>query len=210
MGRRRLQGPGHRLTLGRSGPLKRTTGLGPGNKPLQRKTRLENRSQLERKPPPRPRPPAEPQPAPAPVPRPRPRPKQARARTGAPAAVLRLVDERDGRLCVRCGRPASNRHHREPIGAGGTSGARAERIHGAEWLLTLCGEGNTSGCHKWVDDQRQEALRHGYVISRNGLVADAARRPVLTVVGWRLFPAGGGKPVPCPEPPEGDARLAAA
>jgi hypothetical protein len=113
-----------------------------------------------------------------------------------------LVDRRDGGLCVRCGAPANNRDHRRTRGSGGTT---VEGINLPSNLLTLCGMGNTSGCHQWKDDARADALRDGYALPLNGVQLDAELVPVKTRHGWFLY-LNDGTRTPCPEPPEGDAR----
>lgn len=47
-------------------------------------------------------------------------------------------------LCPFCGRPASNRHHIVPRSRGGHKGP----------TVTVCGMGNTSGCHRLLHDHR--------------------------------------------------------
>ena len=89
---------------------------------------------------------------------------------------------------------------------GGTKGEDSDRINGAAWLLTLCGHGNTSGCHAWKEgDEGGEPTRLGYKIPRNGLDFDAERLPVFTRAGWVLFDNLGGF-ARVPAPPDGDAR----
>ena len=129
---------------------------------------------------------------------PTPRPPRARS-TNAPVAVRKQADERDGGRCVRCGATGTNQQHREGRGAGGRGKADAARTNGLAWRLTVCGQGNTSGCHAEIDQDRVRSEREGYVIRRNGPRVDAAEVPVLTVDGWQLFLDDGTR-VPCPTP----------
>jgi len=139
----------------------------------------------------------------------RPAKPRTRARsTGPTPAVRAVVNARDGGLCVRCGAPASDLDHRQGRGAGGTSGEAGERINQPSALLTMCGRGNTSGCHGWKEGSRDEPERLGYRLPRNGIQRDPERVPVLTRRGWALF-LNDGTRVPCPAPPDGDARNAA-
>ena len=135
----------------------------------------------------------------------RPRP----ARTGPTADVRALVAARDKGQCVRCGQPATDQDHRRGRGAGGTKGDLLEQINQPAWLLTLCGHGNTSGCHGWKENNRHDAEREGYRLPRNGVHVDAEQVPVRTRTGWRLF-LNDGKPAKrVPAPVDGDARNAA-
>lgn len=197
-------------------PLSRRTGLKPGKglspgKPLQRKTPLASGDQLKSQPIPRktamPRatPPVDRARTPAP-PRAQ-RPRTPARRTGATPEVRQLVHARDGGLCVRCGAPASDLDHRRGRGMGGTKGEDSARINGPAWLLTLCGSGNTSGCHGRKEANRHDAEREGYRIPRNAQGVDAERVPVLTRAGWVLFDNAGGWRR-APEPVDGDARNA--
>lgn len=178
-----------RLTT--SKPLKATKGLDPGKgfvaprKPLQ----------------------ARPEPLRGAAPSPRkalPRKAAARAfrpalRSTGPVLVIRaLCTARDAGLCVRCGSPATNLHHREGRGMGGRQGADRERVNGPAWLLWLCGMGNTSGCHGWVDQDRATAEAQGYVL-RRGHALDAEQVPVLTARGWERF-ADDGTRTACESP----------
>jgi hypothetical protein len=117
-------------------------------------------------------------------------PKPAR-RTGATTGVRDQAIARDQATCQRCGAPGSDLQHREGRGAGGRGKADAERTNGVEWLVVLCGQGNTSGCHQAIDLDRTQAEADGFVIRRNGPVVDAATVPVRTYRGWRLLTADG-------------------
>lgn len=163
----------------RGGPLERRTPL-TGGKPLARvkrltaRTRPVGRTEFKNKPatPSGRRPPS----------------SASRGRyTGPTPEVIALVEARDGGLCVRCNQPAGDKDHRQGRGMGGTKGAESDRINGAAWLLTLCGSGNTSGCHGWKETNRVEAVALGYRIERNAAARDAEQVPVFTYRGWALF-----------------------
>ena len=77
-----------------------------------------------------------------------------------PQVLRGVVYARDEWACVRCGQGHGlSVHHRRPRGMGGTS--RPE-IHAMANLLTLCGDG-TRGCHGWVESNRTEATRLGFL-----------------------------------------------
>jgi len=71
---------------------------------------------------------------------------------------------RAGYRCERCleATPTINVHHRLPRQMGGT---RNELIHAPANLILLCGSG-TSGCHGWVESNRDEARKFGYLLYR--------------------------------------------
>ena len=112
-----------------------------------------------------------------------------------------LIRNRDRGLCVRCGAAAADIDHRSGRGAGGRSRAEQERMDTPAWGLTLCGHGNTSGCHGWKESApRPISEPAGYRISRNGPAVDAAHVPVLSVDGWALFADDGTRtPTTAPE-----------
>ena len=56
------------------------------------------------------------------------------------SAMLDKPSVKQGRCCV-CGAPATNNHHVIQKGMGGT------KLEGRIPTLTLCGMGNTCGCH---------------------------------------------------------------
>jgi hypothetical protein len=188
------------VPLQRRTPLKQGKGLSPG-KPLKRTAPIA--SGAPKKPTQR-----------APLARTSSTPKRAPfarkppRHTGTTADVRMIVHARDGGLCVRCGQPASDQDHRYGRGAGGTKGEKSEQINQPAWILTLCGSGNTSGCHGWKEaNLGDEAARLGYKIKRNGRAFDAEELPVLTRFGWVLFDNEGGITA-TPKPPYGDARNA--
>lgn len=125
------------------------------------------------------------------------KPAKAPRKTGANPDVRALVIGRDQATCQRCGAPGNGLHHREGRGVGGRGKVDADRTNGPAWMVTLCGHGNTSGCHKEIDLDRASAEADGYVIRRNGPVVDASLMPVRTYRGWRYLTAD-GRSVPPP------------
>ena len=75
-----------------------------------------------------------------------------------PAKVRAIVDERDESTCVYDGARATDRHHR----TGGMGGSSREDHHSPQNIVTLCGFGNTSGCHGKAHTDRAWALANGY------------------------------------------------
>lgn len=77
-----------------------------------------------------------------------------------------LCWERSGGYCEVCGcrlrEKGWNLHHRQGRGMGGTR----REVTCADGLV-VCGYGNTSGCHKQMDDQRAWAVARGFVVSRH-------------------------------------------
>jgi hypothetical protein len=193
------------VPLERRTPLNRgTKGLAPG-KPLARGSGLSPGKPIART---------------TPMPRATPAPDRARTampkraqkartparKTGTTPEVRAIVHDRDKGLCVRCGQPATDQDHRKGRGAGGTKGEESTRINQPAWILTLCGHGNTSGCHGWKESNPDdEAARLGYKIPRNGVNYDAELVPVFTRFGWVRFD-NQGKVHPVPDPPGMDAR----
>ena len=102
--------------------------------------------------------------------------------------VCALVDERDGRCCVRCGASLyavnGSRHHRKLR----SQCDRAEK-HTPANLILLCGLG-TTGCHGWAHAHPQAARDEGLIV--HGYERPSAV-PVLTKRhGWiRLDDQGG-------------------
>jgi len=76
-----------------------------------------------------------------------------------PPKVRAVVDERDEQVCVCCAQRATDRHHRRFKGMGGSSLPDTDT---APNLVTLCGLGNTSGCHGRAHSDQQWALANGY------------------------------------------------
>ncbi len=93
-----------------------------------------------------------------------------------------IVAERCGGMCEVCGvARATNVHHRRGRGMGGTRRA----IHTPAWLLAVCGQGNTSGCHRRIESNRPEAERNGWALPWS--VEDAATVPAVLWFGTVLL-----------------------
>lgn len=82
--------------------------------------------------------------------------------SGIPAKVRAIVQERDGGLCRRCGRPGESVHHRTPRGMGGS---KDPAINSPANLIVLCGHG-TTGCHGHVESHRSDAYLSGFLVHR--------------------------------------------
>lgn len=94
--------------------------------------------------------------------------------TGPTPAVVQQVWERDRGACARCGKPLNYEtrgftwsvHHRSPRGAGGR---REAWVNQPANLVVLCGSATTPGsCHRWVENNRAEAIDTGWLVSRIG------------------------------------------
>ena len=114
------------------------------------------------------------------------KPAKAPRDTGPSRKVRKLVLERDGWCCVRCGRWVKNRpyslQHRDARGMGGTSDPE---INSPVLLIVLCGSG-TTGCHGEVEEYRSpEDGRKGYRLK-------SGQDPALTPV-WRIGEFGTGR-----------------
>src|SRR5690606_16665197 len=116
-----------------------------------------------------------------------PRAPRAPRHTGASTDTRMIVAQRDGGECVRCGKPASDQHHRLGRGAGGTHGEKSDTINQPAWLLVVGGSGGVSGCHGWIESNYTRAQATAYKIVRNGIEVDAQGVRVLTRCGWALF-----------------------
>jgi hypothetical protein len=72
-----------------------------------------------------------------------------------------LVDERDQRACVVCGRSlyavSGSRHHRRP------RSHKFAGLHEASNLIDVCGSG-TQGCHGYIHAHPSWAYEHGYLV----------------------------------------------
>ena len=97
-----------------------------------------------------------------------------------PKTVRLVFYIRDEESCTRCGQGLRwedrghgwSMHHRRPRGMGGSKDPALALPSNA---LTLCGSGVT-GCHGWVETNRDEALEQGFLVSRYGTPEDI---PVL-------------------------------
>lgn len=76
--------------------------------------------------------------------------------------TCRMVDDRDGRRCVRCGRSlyavGGSRHHRKLR----SQCTRVEK-HQVQNLILLCGSG-TTGCHGFVHMHPTIAYENGWCV----------------------------------------------
>lgn len=105
------------------------------------------------------------------------------------------IFERARGWCEVCGcrlrEKGWNAHHRKALGMGGT-----RRVVTCADGLAVCGMGNTSGCHRLMDTEREWAMERGFVISRNSDL-DPLHVPVFVRGEWVFFDADGGI-VPAP------------
>ena len=73
-----------------------------------------------------------------------------------------MVDDRDDRRCVRCGRSlyslSGSRHHRKLR----SQCTRVEK-HQVQNLILLCGSG-TTGCHGYVHAHPETAYENGWMV----------------------------------------------
>lgn len=75
-----------------------------------------------------------------------------------PAEAKRIVRQRSGDNCERCGGVAVDIHHRRPRGAGGT---RDLTINQPANLVALC-----RACHSWCESNRVDATSAGWLVPR--------------------------------------------
>lgn len=106
-----------------------------------------------------------------------------------PTKSRKLVEERSGGRCERCGMNGSDLHHRQRRRDGG---------HGAGNLVRLC---RTD--HDWVHANPEPAKARGFII--DPWVADPTTVPIRTYSEWVLFDNDGGQEFIQP-PPSFDAR----
>lgn len=90
-------------------------------------------------------------------------------------ATVELVLARDMHCCVGCGRRVGgvrgvdwSVHHRMPRGSGGVGVKVRALFESPANALTLCGSG-VSGCHGWVEANRDLARERGWLVSRHGV-----------------------------------------
>lgn len=127
--------------------------------------------------------------------------------------VETMVIVRDLGCCARCGRHvvhlergvAWSIHHRRPRGAGGTSLAW---VNAAANLIVLCGSG-TTGCHGWIESNREVAKEAGWLISQNGRLT-AVEVPLPHVLLGEVFLTDEGGWVAVDGSPEPDEWKAVA
>ncbi|URM87380.1 HNH endonuclease [Gordonia phage Banquo] len=87
-------------------------------------------------------------------------------KTGPDARTVAAARERAGGLCERCGFAECQQvHHRRPRGMGGTRDQAANALSN---LFYVC-----YPCHRWIEENRAEALEDGYLVSRLSPVAPA-------------------------------------
>ncbi len=75
-----------------------------------------------------------------------------------PESSRRLVTARDGGLCVRCGCPAEDWHHRR------SRRRKDAHTHCPCNGILLCGKGNVSGCHGYVHARALVVRPEGLII----------------------------------------------
>ena len=114
--------------------------------------------------------------------------------TGPSREVREIVAERDKWRCVRCGRDVTtypaNFQHRKPRGMGGT---KDPAINLPSNGILLCGSGNATGCHGWVETHREEAHEQGWSIP---WWQDATTYPVRYPDGNLYYLTDDGRKVP--------------
>lgn len=87
--------------------------------------------------------------------------------TGFPGPVRRLIRERADGYCERCATTRGDEiHHRRPRGMGGTL---RESSDGAANGVLLC-----TGCHRWVESNRTEALLEGFLVLQHASPRNSA------------------------------------
>lgn len=153
--------------------------------PLKAKTPLQNRTPLARA-----STPARGGTLSRSVPLPRKAMKRSATYTGPAPDVRALVFARDGGRCVRCGKPAATQHHRRNRGSGGSSVAA---INCPSNLISTCGDG-TTGCHGWIEHNRNEAERLGFIV-RHG-VAGPVDVPVWVLGAGLVLLTPDGRRIP--------------
>lgn len=84
-------------------------------------------------------------------------------------SIKPIVWARDESMCVCCSVRASEYHHRQPRGMGGSS--RNDTIHSPAAIICLC-----RPCHARAESERTWAETNGYLVRRG--VADPAEVPV--------------------------------
>lgn len=111
--------------------------------------------------------------------------------TGPTAAVLKIVKERDGGKCLRCGRPSTNTQHRIGRGMGGS---RRPEVNSPAALASICGSGAT-GCHGYITQHPTEAYATGWAIRRSS-TTPPSQIPLVDIAGrsWFLTEEGDIKP----------------
>jgi 5-methylcytosine-specific restriction enzyme A len=92
----------------------------------------------------------------------------SRRNTGPTAKVRQQIHARSRMRCERCGRSVifggGEIHHRQPRGMGGS---RRPETNDPANLVMLCDD-----CHRWVESNRREAYRTGWLVRRGQNPAD--------------------------------------
>lgn len=88
--------------------------------------------------------------------------------TGASQETRNGVVMRSGYRCEICGDTlmgidGMSIHHRKPRGMGGTIDIK---INSPSNLMAICGSG-TTGCHGWLESNREVAYQKGWLVHRN-------------------------------------------
>lgn len=90
--------------------------------------------------------------------------------TGPTREVRELVMRRARMRCQKCGKNLASGggdiHHRRPRGMGGTHDTT---VNLPENLMLLCRD-----CHRWVEENRLEAKRRGYLLNRRDTNANGS------------------------------------
>lgn len=114
---------------------------------------------------------------------------KSRRKTGATQETRQQVMTRALFRCEKCGdwlQGAMSIHHRRPRGMGGTK--RTETNFTSN-LMALCGTG-TTGCHGWIENNRQEAYEKGWLVSQRD---EPTQVPVKSFLyGWIYLDDEGG------------------
>lgn len=97
--------------------------------------------------------------------------------TESAGRALVAVRSQGGR-CEVCGRPGTNVHHR----------MRQGRPWNPANLLRVCGAGNASGCHGWIETNPLHALALGLIVHRqlDEHTTPVFCLPALFARGWWL------------------------
>lgn len=106
---------------------------------------------------------------------------------GVTDKLAKLIYERDGYHCARCGRPAPaykrQLHHRKPRGMGGR---KDNSVDFPENIVLLCGASSTDpdSCHHYIERFRNLARADGWLLYEND---DPREVPILARDGQRHY-----------------------
>lgn len=95
-----------------------------------------------------------------------------------PERSRRLVEQRQGGLCARCGGRGVEWHHR-----------RSRSVRGPHRHCPCNGVLLCSGCHTWAHGHPTEAQEAGLIVSRYD---EPQERPIKTLGGWFSLDCEGG------------------